>query len=209
MNHKEWATHRLSFLATTCAALMMVFCGQIFAQAGIDVGSVTGTVKDPAGALVQKAQCTLTNTDTGTSQKTISTSAGAYVFSIGPRGDLFAQGRGERDSRIPWSTASWFTSVTPLRKISSLQVGAASRSRSPSPQRLRCCRRRTPPWARTIDTTAATELPLFGGSAGRSFMSLITIAARRPVHGQQLEHRNVLVHGNKQRRGRHACKRRR
>src|SRR5208282_6661442 len=78
MKHKEWAIPQ-SFLAIACAVLMLLFSVQVFAQAGIDMGSVTGTVKDQSGAVVQKAQCTLTNVNTGTSQKAISTSVGAYV----------------------------------------------------------------------------------------------------------------------------------
>ena len=77
MKQKEWAIPQ-SFLAIACAVLMMVFSGQIFAQ--IDTGSVTGTVKDPSGALVVGAHCTLTNAATGISQTAISTSAGAYTF---------------------------------------------------------------------------------------------------------------------------------
>jgi hypothetical protein len=69
-------------LAPICAVLMAVFCGNIWAQAGIDMGGVTGTVKDPSGALVAHAQCTLTNIDTGVSQKALTTSAGAYSFSL-------------------------------------------------------------------------------------------------------------------------------
>jgi hypothetical protein len=31
---------------------MLVFCSQIFAQAGINKGNVTGTVKDPSGGTI-------------------------------------------------------------------------------------------------------------------------------------------------------------
>ncbi len=79
MKHKEWAIPR-SFPTILCAVLMMLFSGQIFAQAGIDSGSVTGTVKDPSGALVVGANCTLTNGATGLTQKAVTTSAGAYAF---------------------------------------------------------------------------------------------------------------------------------
>ena len=54
MKHKEWAIPQ-SFLAVACAVLMLVFSAQIFAQAGIDTGNVTGTVMDQTGAIVQKA----------------------------------------------------------------------------------------------------------------------------------------------------------
>src|SRR5579862_4817836 len=79
MIHKKWATQRLKALvATTCAALLVVFCGQLFAQ--MDTGSVTGTVKDPSGALVVGAECTLTNVATNVPHTAKSTSAGAYTF---------------------------------------------------------------------------------------------------------------------------------
>lgn len=65
MRHKESAIPKLRiFPAAICTALMLIFCGQIFAQAGIDTGSITGSVKDPIGALVIGANCTLTNTAT-------------------------------------------------------------------------------------------------------------------------------------------------
>jgi alpha-L-rhamnosidase/Carboxypeptidase regulatory-like domain len=81
MNRKESPVTKLRiFLSVICAALMVFFCGPIFAQAGIDTGGVTGTVKDPSGALVPGAQLTLTNVSTGVVQETVSTSAGAYAF---------------------------------------------------------------------------------------------------------------------------------
>lgn len=85
LKHKGWAIPR-SFLAIVCAVLMIVFSGQIFAQAGIDMGSVTRAVKDASGAMVQGAQCTLTNISTNVSLKAISTSAGDYAFPLVPVG---------------------------------------------------------------------------------------------------------------------------
>ena len=75
-----------TLLTLIFAALMAVCCGQIYAQAGIDMGSITGTVKDPSRGIGARAQCTLTNTDTGEAQKTVSTSAGAYTFTSVPVG---------------------------------------------------------------------------------------------------------------------------
>ncbi len=69
-------------MAVIFAGLMLGFCGQALAQAGIDTGSITGTVNDPTGALVVGANCTLTNTATGVTQKSTTTSAGAYTFPI-------------------------------------------------------------------------------------------------------------------------------
>lgn len=74
------------------AAVLMLGCaGLSFGQAGIDMGTVTGTVKDPNGALVPGAQLTLTNNATGVVQKTVSTSAGAYSFPLVPVGTYSLQ----------------------------------------------------------------------------------------------------------------------
>jgi hypothetical protein len=194
MNHKEWASPDIrTFLTTICAALMIVFCGQIFGQAGIDVGSITGTVKDPTGALVQKAQCTLTNTNTGVTQKAITTTAGDYVFSIVPVGtySLKVEASGFKDSVIDGIVVHLGSVVT---QDISLQVGAASAEvtvTSAAP----LLQAQDASLGTTIDTAAATELPLFGGSAGRSFMSLITTAAGVQFTGNNSSTGTYMVHG--------------
>jgi hypothetical protein len=43
-------------------------------------GSISGTVKDPSGAVVPKATVTATNTDTGVRQVVATNDAGAYSF---------------------------------------------------------------------------------------------------------------------------------
>ncbi len=48
------------------------------AQAQLDTGGITGTVTDPAGAVVPGAKVTLTNEATGVSVQTTSTSTGTY-----------------------------------------------------------------------------------------------------------------------------------
>ncbi|MGH9618236.1 MAG: carboxypeptidase-like regulatory domain-containing protein [Bryobacteraceae bacterium] len=47
---------------------------------------MTGTLKDPSGAVVPRAQLTLTNHPTGFAQKARSSSTGAYVFASAPVG---------------------------------------------------------------------------------------------------------------------------
>jgi hypothetical protein len=171
MKLKEWAIPK-NFLTILCAVLMLAFSVQIFAQAGIDMGGVTGTVKDQTGAIVQKAECTLTNVDTATSQKAISTSAGAYVFTQVTVGtySLKVAAKGFEDSVVNGIIVHLGNTVT---EDISLHVGAASVSvtvTSAAP----LLQAQDASLGTTIDSTAATELPLFGGSAGRSFMSLIT-----------------------------------
>lgn len=64
---------------------LLLFC--VFSvHAQIDMGGVTGTVKDPSGAVVPGAQCTLTNIHTGVSQRVNSTSTGTYTFEAVPIG---------------------------------------------------------------------------------------------------------------------------
>ena len=48
--------------------------------AQLDTGGVTGTVKDPTGAVMAGAKITLTNNATGVGASTVSTSTGTYVF---------------------------------------------------------------------------------------------------------------------------------
>jgi hypothetical protein len=192
MKHKEWAIPQ-SFLAIACAVLMLVFSAQIFAQAGIDTGNVTGTVMDQTGAIVQKAQCTLTNVDTSTTQKAISTSAGAYVFTQVQVGtySLKIAAQGFEESVINGVVVHIGATLT---EDVSLHVGAASTSvtvTSAAP----LLQAQDASLGTTIDSTAATELPLYGGSAGRSFMVLITTVPGVQFTGNNSTANTFLVHG--------------
>ena len=51
-----------------------------YAKAQTSYGSVVGTVKDSAGALIAGAQVQLTNTGTNAEQKAVTSSAGTYTF---------------------------------------------------------------------------------------------------------------------------------
>ena len=57
--------------------LFLLPCGMM---AQIDTGGITGTVKDPSGAVVSGAKITLTNVGTNVKTVTNSTSTGTYVF---------------------------------------------------------------------------------------------------------------------------------
>jgi hypothetical protein len=65
----------------SCFGALLLICllaAVAFAQAGR--GSVSGTVTDPAGALVSGAQVVLLNKATGATQHSVSSSAGLYTF---------------------------------------------------------------------------------------------------------------------------------
>src|SRR5579863_5757248 len=72
------------------AALVGVWLiGTIFSdplRAQIDMGSVTGIVKDPSGSTIPGADLTLTNEATSVAQKARSSSSGVYVFEAVPAG---------------------------------------------------------------------------------------------------------------------------
>ena len=50
------------------------------AVAQLDTGSISGTITDPSGSVVAKAQITATETATQTTYTTVSSNAGYYVF---------------------------------------------------------------------------------------------------------------------------------
>jgi len=69
---------RFFVMAMSAVALLLLPCGL---RAQIDTGSLTGTVKDPSGAVISGAKITLTNDGTRMSVATTSTATGNYVFS--------------------------------------------------------------------------------------------------------------------------------
>jgi hypothetical protein len=69
-----------SFLYGAVAALALLLMPCML-TAQLDTGSITGTVKDPSGAVISGAKITLTNQATGGKVITQSTATGNYVFS--------------------------------------------------------------------------------------------------------------------------------
>src|SRR6266704_4332116 len=74
------------FAACLCMALMVIAlaCGLVWAQAA---AQISGTVKDPTGAVLPGAEIVATQTETGVARNTISNETGAYVLpnlSVGP-----------------------------------------------------------------------------------------------------------------------------
>lgn len=60
--------------------VFMGLCGRITAQVG--GGSVVGSIHDPSGAVVPKAEITLRNSEMGVAQSTQSSASGQYVFPL-------------------------------------------------------------------------------------------------------------------------------
>ena len=194
MNHKESANPKLkTFLAMICAALMLAFCGRALAQAGIDTGSITGTVTDPSGALVVGANCTLTNTATGVTQNTTTTSAGAYSFPIVQVGTYTIRvgAKGFEESQANGIILHLGSTVTEnvLLKVGASTEEVTVTSASPLLQAQNAS------LGTTIDSAVVTGLPLFGGQGGRNFESLLTTVAGVQFTGNNDSTTSFLVHG--------------
>jgi hypothetical protein len=182
------------------AVLMIAFCSQIFAQAGIDTGSVTGTVKDPAGALVQGAQCTLTNSATGLTQQAVSTSAGAYSFPYVKVGTyiLKVNAKGFEQSAIDGIVVHLGATAT---EDVSLMLGAGTTTvtvTSAAP----LLQAQDATLGMTVTNQMANELPLTGGAGGRSTLNLLAIvpgaqaANSENINGVDTEQLDVRLNGN-------------
>jgi hypothetical protein len=156
-----------------CAVILGGFTTrQIYAQ--IEMGSVTGTVKDPSGAVVPRAQCTLTNVDTNLSQKAVSTSAGAYTFPLVPIGtySLKVTATGFKEYELNEIQVHIQTTVT---ADIPLQIGAVTQevAVNSAPPLLQA---QDASLGTTVNSTMANNLPIFATNGGRPFIALTSTA---------------------------------
>lgn len=182
-------------LTTICVVFLLGFCGRIYAQAGIDQGSITGTVKDPARALVVGATCTLTNASTGQSQKAVTTSAGAYAFPFVKVGtySLKVEETGFEQYVLTGIVVHLGDTVT---EDVSLKIGATATQVTVS-SAAPLLQAQDTSLGMTIDSSQIAALPLFGGSQGRSIYQLMTIAPGIQFSGSDLtaSNSNIIANG--------------
>lgn len=163
---------KATFALVITAAFLFAFCP--IANAQIDTGSITGTVKDPSGAVVVGALCTATDTATGIKSEQKTTSAGVYVFDglkIGTYNlTVVAQGFKEYDlSGIQVHVQNIVTADVKL------QIGATSQEVTVT-SAVPLLQAQDASVGMTINSKMANDLPLQGGAAGRNFLSLTTTA---------------------------------
>ncbi len=123
------STHAISIrflLVLTC--LLGFSAGARAAAVG---GSISGTVKDPSGAVVPKATITATDTDTGIKQVVRTNDAGVYSFPVLPVGhydvDVVA------DGFKPYRRASIVLDVNSAILVdAALELGQSTEKPSPS-----------------------------------------------------------------------------
>lgn len=161
------STSRL--LALRLSATVMLTC--LCLEAQIDTGGVAGTIKDPAGALVPNALITLTNDATGVSQKTQSSSGGAYVFNAVPVGTytLKVEANGFKTSMASGIIVHVQNVVT---VDVSLNVGAVNETVTVTSQ-LQLLQAENASLGQTINTRTVNDLPL----NGRNWLSLTQLSA--------------------------------
>ena len=163
---------KLWFFPFAMAIFVVVFCGQGYAQ--IDTGSITGTVKDPSGAIVVGAQCAVTNTATGITHQQKTTTAGAYVFDGLNAGTynlkVSFQGFKEYDLKnIEVHVQNIVTADV------ALQIGATSQEVTVT-SAVPLLQAQDASVGMTINSKMANDLPVQGSPAGRNFLSMTTIA---------------------------------
>jgi hypothetical protein len=102
---------------------LLIAGGRVFAQAGR--GSINGTVTDPSGAVVPKAQVVLLNQATGVTEHRVTNSAGFYTFlSLNP-GEYRVTASGSGFASTARDNVVVTVDQTTLVNIA-LQIGAAS-----------------------------------------------------------------------------------
>ena len=108
-----------------CAAFCALFAAAAFAQS--DRGTITGTVSDPANAMVPNAKVVATNTATGAVTQTVTTGTGNYTIASLPVGsyDLAVEAPGFKKTTQPGLQVQV---AQVLRADIVLQVGAATES---------------------------------------------------------------------------------
>lgn len=157
-------------LTFACVVGLTSLIGQpLFAQ--IDMGGVTGTVKDPTGAVAPEAELTLTNEATGVAQRVRSSSSGTYAFEAVPVGSYIL--KVEAPGFKAYVAAGLQVHIqTVVTADVSLTVGAASEvitvtSAAPMLQAQDAS------LGQTLATRAVNDLPL----NGRNWIALANLAA--------------------------------
>ncbi|MBO0860289.1 MAG: TonB-dependent receptor [Chloracidobacterium sp.] len=161
---------RSNQLLLICAVLLSGISEQLV-NAQIDRGRVTGTVKDPSGAVVAGAQLTLTNEATGVAQNVSSTSGGSYILEAVPVGSyiLRVEAKGFKTYQATGIQVHVQNVVT---ADVSLEIGEVSSVVSVTSSAA-LLQAQDASLGQTISTASVNDLPL----NGRNWISLANIAA--------------------------------
>ncbi|HKE23106.1 MAG TPA: TonB-dependent receptor [Bryobacteraceae bacterium] len=140
-------------------------------RAQIDTGGITGTVKDPSGAMVPGASLTLKNEATGVSQKTRSTTTGNYVFEAVPTGSysLTVEASG---FKTYLATGIEIHVQAVITADVALEVGGAAQTVTVIPEAT-MLQAEDASLGQTVSSESMNDMPL----NGRNWISLATLAS--------------------------------
>ena len=162
-------------------AIVLILGGQsLFAQLRI-VGSISGTVLDPAGAVVPNARVVLKDTKTGITKETTSSDGGAFLFSDLASGsyEVTVTLPGFRTALIPNLAVS--TSQTTDVKVN-LEVGQPTETVTITEGAAQVLETTSQLVASTLETKTVTELPL-GSRSNVLALARLSQGAQPPIGG--------------------------
>jgi len=170
------------FFLTIILALIVLFCGHVFAQR--ITATLVGTVHDAQGAVVPGAKITATNTGTGISQASVSGEQGEYRIELLPVGNYSVSATANGFKKITQENITLTVDQTQRVDIL-LTVGEASETvtvESTPPQ----VDTSTAEIGSTVDNKEITTLPI----VGRNVYTLLTLTP-----GVQQSQQDTLQHG--------------
>jgi hypothetical protein len=140
-------------------------------RAQIDMGGLTGIVKDPSGAMVPGIDLTLTNEATGVAQKEKSSSAGTYVFEAVSAGSYTLKAEAQGFATYVINRIQIHVQRVMTIDIS-LSVGGAAQTVTVTPETT-MLQAEDASLGQTVSSEEMNDLPL----QGRNWISLATLAS--------------------------------
>src|SRR5436190_8426844 len=191
--------HLPNLFAIFCAALMLFGAHGAFAQLRI-VGSISGTVQDPTGALVPNARVVLKDQQTGLTKESTTTAGGTFLFPDLASGSY----------QVTVSLTGFKTELVPKVNVSTnqttdvritLEVGQPSETVTVTEDMGHLLETSGQLIVDTLTTKTVTELPL-GSRSNTLALARLAQGAQPPTGGDTRYNNipggavNVTVHGS-------------
>ena len=172
--------HRPTLIIVVFAAVLLASSQSAFAQLRI-VGSISGTVQDPTGAVVPNARVVLKDQKTGLTKESTTTDAGTFSFRDLASGlyQLTVSMSGFKTELVPQISVS--TSQTTDVRIT-LEVGQATETVTVTAGAAQILESSSQLIVNTLESKAITELPL--GNRGNALaLARLAQGASPPIGG--------------------------
>lgn len=155
--HRNWWVGALVFLV-----VFFIFQNRAFAQ-GIVTGNIIGVVVDSQGAVIQKAEITATNLETGITLKTVSQSDGSFAFHVVPIGSYRVTITDQGFSSVTVNDVSVGSGLTADLKQVAMHAGAATQTVQVNGSQASLLNPTQSQVATTFSTKQVETLPLNNG----------------------------------------------